>query len=179
MKTLARKEWLKLHSYLNNSDHPLDCIIQIALETGARVSEVVNTSATDLDGLNLTIKALKGSNSRVVPISQSLANKINSYTLPLEDIFSAHSDKVSAPNRRRIIDRRLRWVCSHLFIKPVGMHTLRHTICSEIYRETKNIFMVKDFIGHKSLSSTLRYQHHNQKEEAENVVRSLLNAGHD
>ena len=174
MKTLEKKDWLRINSFLQNSKHPLDTIIQCALETGARVSEVVGVKPSLVVDGYLKIKALKGSNNRTVPISPNLEAKIKSLPSPFPDVFSLHSIKVKAENRRRIIDRRFRWICAHLFIHPVGLHTLRHTLCSELYRETKNICLVRDFIGHKSINSTLRYQHLNQKEEAENIVKGIL-----
>lgn len=172
MKTIKKTDWKSLQKFLLNSEHPLDVIILCALETGARVSEVVGVHKDWIEDGCLRICSLKGSKPRLVPISKELQSKIKSYTEG--DVFLSHSKKVKFENRRRILDKRLKWVCCHLFIKPVSMHTLRHTLCSELYRATKDIFMVKDFIGHRSVQSTFMYQHYNQKKEAENIVQGLL-----
>ena len=46
----------------------------------------------------------------------------------------------------------LRWVG-----REVNFHALRHTAAMRLYDATKDLLLVKDFLGHKSLSSTQVY----------------------
>jgi integrase len=39
----------------------------------------------------------------------------------------------------------------------IGFHTFRHWKATSIYHQTKNILLVKEFLGHASLDNTLLY----------------------
>ena len=52
-----------------------------------------------------------------------------------------------------------------------SVHTLRHTAASLMYQETKDILLVKEFLGHKSIEATQIYMHLNN-EQIKNAVDS-------
>ncbi len=66
-----------------------------------------------------------------------------------------------APNTRRCIIAHSRKVLAKKLNNPrllqVTFHTLRHWKATMLYHRTKDVLYVKEFLGHKSVNSTLIY----------------------
>lgn len=116
-------------------------LILLALYTGARVQELLNVKAEDLDPHDKTIfiRGIKGSDDRHVPLSKEHFAMAQKY-IP----FNIQYTRV-----RQI------W----LMYRPVKkkFHCLRHTFAITVYRKTKDIRMVQMVLGHKSMMNTLIY----------------------
>ena len=55
--------------------------------------------------------------------------------------------------------------------KPYTFHSTRHTACTSIYRETKDLKLTQVFARHKSPATTERYTHP--------TIQDLIEAVHD
>lgn len=53
--------------------------------------------------------------------------------------------------------RKVAYKLSNPRIMRIGLHTFRHWKATMLYHQTKNIVLVKEFLGHKSLDTTLLY----------------------
>jgi integrase len=53
--------------------------------------------------------------------------------------------------------KRLAYKLQNPRLKRISFHTLRHWKATTLYHETKDPYYVKDFLGHKQLSSTEIY----------------------
>lgn len=173
MKTFTVTQWKALNTYLRRSAEPLDTVIQIILETGCRVSEATRLGGQHLTGEGIFIPAIKGSENRTVPLSPDLMRKLRNI-IHEEAFIEAGTKSKSAASRRAIIDRRLRWLCQRLDIPETGAHTLRHTLCSQLYKKTKDVAMLRAWIGHKDIKSTMCYVHLDNQDTASDIVRELL-----
>ncbi|OGD47990.1 hypothetical protein A3K79_05615 [Candidatus Bathyarchaeota archaeon RBG_13_46_16b] len=62
----------------------------------------------------------------------------------------------------------------------ISLHTFRHWKATVLYHETKNPVLVKEFLGHRSLDTTLLYiqlEKHLYKEDSDTfVVKAVKNA---
>ncbi len=126
------------------------------LETGGRLSEILNVLWKDLDiaAPTLNIKALKGGRNRQARISPQLAAKLN--LLPKENEFifggitpngiTAHFDKV-----------RKRLAKNNPNLMRIHFHSFRHYFGSRLYFQTKDIVRTQQRMGHRSILSTMRY----------------------
>jgi integrase len=54
-------------------------------------------------------------------------------------------------------------------------HSLRHFFATNLYNRHKDILLVKEALGHKTLESTLRYSHKSEEELANAMEDSDLN----
>ena len=119
-------------------------LIELALATGARASEVLAITKSDLEAENQTvfIKGIKGSNDREIPVKSRLFTRLQ--RLPGEKLF-----KISYPRLVQI------WLnfrpCSKKF------HSLRHTFALNLYKKTKDIRLVQVALGHRSIQNTMIY----------------------
>ncbi len=137
---------LKPHLKLGNRDALL---ITVAAKTGARASEVLALTKADLNmsERSVFIRGLKNSNDREIPLPLQLFQQLAKYVEPL-----AETDKlfdISYPRLHQI----WQWYkpCEKKF------HALRHTFAINLYRNTKNIHLVKTALGHKSIGNSLIY----------------------
>jgi integrase len=104
------------------------CIIELALGTGLRVSEVSALKLEDIDlkpgGNSLIVRHGKSDKLRVVKFSSKLKAIIQDY--------------LELPSR-------------------LSFHSLRHTYATNLYRVTKNLRLVQLQLGHSSYNTTTVY----------------------
>lgn len=122
-------------------------LIELALSTGARASEVLSIKGADLEPENQTvfIKGLKGSNDREIPVRSHLFSRLNSLSTGSEDFVF----KISYPRLVQI------WLSYRPC--PKKFHSLRHTFALNLYKKTKDIRLVQVALGHRSIQNTMIY----------------------
>lgn len=116
-------------------------LIWLAIHTGARASELLNTTPADLDPHEQTIflRGLKGSDDRDIPLPPWLFA-----------LAQAHIPFNISYNRFRQIWYEYRPVKKKL-------HCLRHTFAINLYRKTKDLRLLQVALGHKSWNNTMIY----------------------
>jgi integrase len=135
----------------------LPVFIQFLKETGARLGEGANAKWENLDITRKTIyiEAEKGSNSRILPISNKLIDMLNRLPKDKETIFGASKEtlrRVFGVSRNRIAER-----VKNPRLRKMHLHTFRHWKATMEYHKTKDIIHVKQILGHKSIESTMIY----------------------
>ena len=117
-------------------------LIVVLVDTGARLSEILKTSK--LSGLTqITLTDTKNDNSRAVPLTERAQE-----ALPQVPNWTA----MQAIGRFS----RLRDACG---LPDVTLHTLRHTCASRLVQGGMDLYRVKEWLGHSSITVTQRYAH--------------------
>jgi integrase len=124
-------------------------LLQLALKTGARASELLALRHADLNSYDKTvfIQGIKGSNDRELPLVPSFFDQLWAYsqTLPKnEGLFP-------------IGYHRLRQVWDWYRPVPKKFHSLRHTFAIRLYRKSKDIRLVQVALGHRNIANTMIY----------------------
>lgn len=173
---------------LKNTKFPVrnNAIISLFLNTGMRVSELININLRDINFEKNQISIIgKGNKERIVYFSNSCKEKLKKYIevrnrnkkiINIEEPLF-----VSYQNKRIGIDG-VEDICAKAY-KLLGLedygyttHTLRHTAASLMYIYVKqDILLLKSFLGHASLDSTQIYTHVYNKQVKEAVDRNPLN----
>ncbi len=146
-------------------------IVKIFLYGGLRVSELVEL---DLDNIDFDDETLmffgKGNKERYVPLHEDVITAILDYLPEREKIDIKEEEDENAlflsSRGRRISVRTVQHMVKK-YAKMAGLrnaskitpHKLRHTFASTLYQETKDLNVVKDLLGHSSISSTQIYTH--------------------
>jgi integrase len=132
--------------------------LKVLKETGARCGEAWALKWTDLNGNILTINAPeKGSLPRQHKISEKLESMLQN--LPKKDprIFGPYMSlsnfRSGFMRKRRSISRNL----SNPRLDEITFHTFRHFFATMLYAKTKNIILVQQKLGHKSIENTQIY----------------------
>jgi integrase len=136
-------------------------ILQMLKETGMRIGELTQLMPTDIDTQRktVTITPEKGSNPRILPISDKLITMIQN--LPKDPrtkyktLFNPRKDNLRTmfTVQRKILAEKL----SNPRLRKITFHTLRHWKGTIEYHKTQDIMHVKTILGHKRITSTEIY----------------------
>jgi integrase/recombinase XerD len=131
--------------------------LQTLKETGIRTDELMKLKWTDIDTTRKTISITpsKGSNPRILPISNKLIGMLNALPKTKQTIVTAkkHTFRTTFYSLRKNTAKKL----NNPRIKQITPHTFRHWKGTMEYHETKDIMHVKYVLGHKSINSTMIY----------------------
>ena len=141
-------------------------LLELFYGTGIRLSELINIRLPDfLQAENLISVMGKGQKERLVPLG-SMAKKILLRYLQVrpqyaeknvDNIFVLKNGKRMYPMAvQRIVQKYLSGVPN---IQHKNPHALRHTYATHLLNAGASIRVVKDLLGHESLSTTQVYTH--------------------
>jgi len=139
-----------LHAIWAYADPTERAWIALGLYCGLRASEAVAVTVENIvDGPSLRVMG-KGDRTRVVPLRPEVLDALQA-VWPRSGAFFPDANEKSASMR---IGRLLRQVgCPPLY----SFHSLRHRYGSEIYRQSRDIRLVQELLGHASLNTTQGY----------------------
>lgn len=140
-------------------------IVNIFLTTGIRLNELLQIKLENIRGDILTIKC-KGDRVRNIILTKKTLALIHEYTNKKEGYLF----NISKSTIQYIIKKAL---------KDLGYkgstHTLRHSAATILYEQTKDILLVKEFLGHESINSTQIYTHISNEQVKRAVDNNPLN----
>ena len=139
-------------------------ILSLMLGTGIRVSECVGINLSDLDFKQNSVKILrKGNKESTVYFDETVAENIKNY-IELEriqpDVGGDENALFISRKRRRIsvraVELLVRKYASIFPYKKITPHKLRSTFATELYRESGDIYLTADSLGHSSPNVTAK-----------------------
>lgn len=143
-----------------------EAIVTLFLGTGLRVRALLGLRLGDIDWANrrLLIRDDKGQGivQRRVRLSPKAYQALRRW-VRMREKYRVSSDALWISIRRRpmtydAIWRVIRSLGEYAGVDgPAHPHRLRHTAATELYRETKDILIVKAFLGHSKVQTTERY----------------------
>lgn len=140
-------------------------ILTLLLGTGIRVSECVGINLDDVDYVNDRIKIVrKGGYESFVYYSEEVRQALLDYmeerdeTEPLE----GHENALFLSSQRRRITVRsiellVKKYASTITGKHITPHKLRSTYGTNLYKETGDIYLVADVLGHSDVNTTRKH----------------------
>ena len=144
------------------------CIILVLLDTGMRISELVNIKMADLDIQQGTVTILgKGQKQRVVPLTRFTVRELLRYIQNFRKNYGfvespyLFPDKYGGHVSTNGIQQYFRRLAEKAGLKGVKVtpHVFRHTFGTNAAARGINAFMIKDMMGHSSLQTTNKYIH--------------------
>lgn len=153
---------------LNARDRDI-AIMTLLLGTGIRVSECVGINVDDLDMKNMAFKVTrKGGNVAVLYFSEEVRDAIENYLKwryeRLKNAGLAEETEalfISLQNKRitvRAVENLVKKYTGLVNpLKSVSPHKLRSTFGTALYRETKDIYMVAEVLGHRDVNTTKKH----------------------
>lgn len=140
-------------------------IITLFLGTGIRISELVGLNVDDIDlQMNSFVVTRKGGNRTILYFNDEVASAIQNYLISREDIKDSTEDAplfLSLQNKRiatrtvQELVKKYAKIASPL--KKITPHKLRSTFGTNLYRETGDIYVVADCLGHKDVNTTRKH----------------------
>lgn len=141
-------------------------LVTLLLGTGIRVSECVGLDVDDLDFKNNAIKIVrKGGNEMFVYFGEEVEMALKKYLAVREGItpvaghehalfYSTQRKRIGVQAVENLVKKYAREVTTAKKITP---HKLRSTYGTALYRETGDIYLVADVLGHKDVNTTRKH----------------------
>lgn len=138
-------------------------IITLFLGTGIRISELVGLNISDVDfKSNRFVVTRKGGNRDALYFNNEVASALSDYIETREDI-----EKIDAPlflslQEKRISQRTVQDLVKKYAkiaspLKKITPHKLRSTFGTNLYKQTGDIYVVADCLGHKDVNTTKKH----------------------
>lgn len=169
-KFLTLNDSIKLLENMNKDDpyyYRDYCIITLFLNCGMRLSELVGLNLQDVNLDERTMRLLgKGDKERIIHINDACADSIVQYVSergvsPVEPdalFLSKRGTRITNRRVQQIVDNALR--DSNLDNQGYSTHKLRHTAATLMYQHGNvDTLILKEILGHKSISTTEIYTH--------------------
>lgn len=137
-------------------------IIQMMLQAGLRISEVVDLDIQDidLDRKTITIRDGKGGKHRVALMNPDLFKSIEAWLKVREDTENEVlflSERGQTRMSRQGVHYLVRKYLDQLGLKDYSAHSLRHSFCRNLIDAGQPIQVVAHLAGHESIETTRRY----------------------
>ena len=141
-------------------------IVTLMLGTGIRVSECVGLDIQDVDFRNNGIKIIrKGGNESIVYFGDEVEKALKNWIEERKDIeplpghenalfYSTQRKRMGVQAVENMVKKYARQITTQKKITP---HKLRSTYGTSLYRETGDIYLVADVLGHKDVNTTKKH----------------------
>ncbi|MCI8407649.1 MAG: tyrosine-type recombinase/integrase [Lachnospiraceae bacterium] len=141
-------------------------IFTLFLGTGIRVSECVGLDIGDVDFKNNSIKVVrKGGNEMFVYFGEEVQEALLDYIeqerpkiIPQEGheealFYSTQRKRITVRAVQNLVNK----YTSHITTKHITPHKFRSTYGTTLYKETGDIYLVADVLGHKDVNTTKKH----------------------
>ncbi len=153
--------------YFHNATKFRDtAIITLFLGTGIRISELVGINLDDVDfKTNSFVVTRKGGNRAVLYFNDEVANALLTYynqRISNEIVDKSEFAFFLSLQNRRISTRTVQDLVKKYAklvspLKNITPHKLRSTFGTNLYRQTGDIYVVADCLGHKDVNTTKKH----------------------
>ena len=147
---ITQEEEVAILALLTGKHHAL---VVMAVDTGLRLSELLNLRWRDLTTTSLSVVKSKNEQARRIPLTSRVRGLLEQMPRDGHGPFSG-IDRFNA-------SRTFREAAEKAGIKDSGVvfHSLRHTCASRLVMAGANTTLVKEWMGHKSIATTMLYAH--------------------
>ncbi len=161
-QTLTKRQ----QSYNKITQKRDSALLALLLGTGIRVSECVGINLEDIDfNVNGFKVTRKGGNETILYFSNEVATALLSYLEEREQNKNIPQDEkalfLSIQNKRitvRAVEKLVKkYSEASVPLKHITPHKLRSTYGTNLYRETNDIYIVADVLGHKDVNTTKKH----------------------
>ena len=154
------KRQLEYHNMTKLRD---TAIITLFLGTGIRISELVGLNVEDIDlNTNSFVVTRKGGNRAVLYFNEQVAialkNYIESRNIDENDdpalFLSLQNRRISTRTIQDLVKKYAKIVSP---LKKITPHKLRSTFGTNLYKQTGDIYVVADCLGHRDVNTTKKH----------------------
>jgi integrase len=144
-------------------------MVMTALRTGMRQGEIRALQWSSIDWLNRSIAVRHSWDNHRGVLVPPMNNRIRHIPLDIDVSEMLHGRKQEtgyvflSPDGRPFTNCRVNYaikkLCKWAGLRKVGWHTLRHTFASHLAMRGVPLPVIKELMGHSSITTTMRYAH--------------------
>jgi len=165
----------EITSLITHCNLPLQAIVIVAVNTGMRKGEIMGLKWHDIDfkrGI-FHLYNTKNGEKREIPANETVINTLISVRKHPESelIFVKPTGEPFGDFKKSFFT-----ACRNSGIKNFRFHDLRHTFASQLVMNGVDLNTVRELLGHKTITMTLRYSHlspNHKKEAVETLNKSI------
>ena len=156
LRYLAKDECDRL---IEACDKHLQPIVITALHTGMRKGEILNLKWDNVDLKHgfILLDRTKNGERREIPISETVKNVLQGIVRRLDVLYVFYEASTGSPYRN--VQRSFNSALKRAKIRDFRFHDLRHTFASHLVMAGVDLTTIRELLGHKTLTMTLRYAH--------------------
>ena len=133
-------------------------IIECLIDLGCRVNELLNLEKrfVDFDNNQINFNDRKNDNAVAVPMTNRVKSILRRYSREVKDfdkVFSLNYSELNA------IWQKARKDLGYADKKFYTLHLCRHTCASRLVQRGCQLLLVKDWLGHEDIKTTMIYAH--------------------
>lgn len=143
-----------IQKIVNSAAKHLKPIILTGIYTGMRVGRILDLKWDQVDLTHNQIVFIgKNGMNQSVPIVPALAEVLKAIPRTHENVFTYRKVPI------RSIKKGWRSALETAGVPYQSFHTLRHTVATWLLRDSHDLRLVKDVLGHKTIQTTIKYAH--------------------
>jgi len=149
---------------LDHCGHPLRLMVALGLTTGLRKENIFRLRWDEIQNGSVTVK-VKNGKTLSIPLAPRVMEMLERHRKYLMRRKKRLSDWVfpSPRNYNQFKTHSADGGLNQCFVRAglsySGWHILRHTFASSFLRETGNLKLLQDILGHSDIAQTARYAH--------------------
>ncbi|GGC97791.1 tyrosine-type recombinase/integrase [Pontibacillus salipaludis] len=149
----------QVKDYLLESSERNYMLFVIGINTGLRISDILQLRVKDVEGMHISLREQKTKKRKKIRITPQLRREVKWY---MEDkgtgdyLFKSRKG-TNKPIGRSMAYKILRDAANQFGLREIGTHTLRKTFGYHFYLQTKNTAMLQEIFNHSSEKITLIY----------------------
>lgn len=153
--------------YLQNTQARDYAIATLLLTSGIRVSEMVGLNIDDVSFTNCRIQITrKGGKRQYIPLSDDTLEILKEYLLVRKEIHPSAPEDAAAlflsTQKTRMTTAAVQNMIKKFakaagIDKPITPHKLRKTYGTNLYKKTRDIYLVANALGHDSVATTTKH----------------------
>ena len=164
-------------------------ILSLFLGTGMRISELVGIDKNDVDFASNAVKITrKGGNTSIVYFPEEVSSALEDYLNWIDEYSKRNVDflkKITDTNALflslqgsrisvRAVENLVKKYAQIISpLKKITPHKLRSTFGTGLYRDTRDIYIVADILGHKDINTTKKHYAATSDELRRDVAKTL------
>jgi integrase len=131
--------------------HEYRFFIEFLIDTGARLSEALQAHVNDINNGRITFWHTKSGEPRTIPLTDRIKGK-----LPSEGyLFPSFANR----DTRHLYTKLEETLKAAKLGDDVVYHTMRHTCATRLVQAGVDVRVIKEWLGHSTITTTMRYAH--------------------
>jgi len=156
---------------LTSSHGQIREMLLIALRTGMRQGEIRGLQWSSIDwqsrslvvrhtrcDRNASLTSPKSNRERYIPLDSDLYEMLFRRKQESGYVFT-NPDRQNAPYTSHHLLERLEPICAKVGMRKATWHMLRHTFATQLTLKGHSLTVVKELLGHSTITTTMRYSH--------------------